>query len=84
MSELSREVGILTMTRIIEWAKGHIPSGKLRYALYCGLIDEFEKLGFYNLEECSDLDSQFMEAWEDMHEWTDGPENGSGSAQSAE
>jgi len=64
------EIAPALMCRVVEWAKGHIPNdGKLRYALYCGLIDEFEKLGCYELEECCRLDEQFKEAWEDTHHW---------------
>ena len=61
--------GRLFMGRFIEWAKGHIPNdGKGRHALYCGLIDEFEKLGFFDLD-LSEADVQYKEAWEDMHSW---------------
>ena len=61
--------GKLFMGRIVDWAKGHIPNdGKLRYALYCGLIDEFEQLGFMHTN-CSHMDEQFKEAWADMHHW---------------
>lgn len=68
--ELS-EAAPLLMTRIIEWARGHVANGKMRSALYCGLIDEFEQLGVFNLEECCKLDTAFEEAWIEMHSWVE-------------
>jgi len=60
------------MSRIVEWGRGHISNGKLRYALYCGLIEEFEKLGaVYHADACCKMDDQFKEAYEEMHAWED-------------